>query len=302
MAFEATQLQEAFKGAGTDEDAVIKIIFKQNPHQIEAIKAEYHKKFGKTLEDAVKSELSGNFEKVVLGYMKSYRQFDSDTIMAAMKGAGTDENTLLQFLITRSNEHKEEIKKIFMHDHKKSLESWVKDELSGDLEKFGLALLNPRAPESSVVSDSEAEKEADKLYKAGEGKIGTDEKTFIEIFTHNSWHSLKKIFTAYEKSNKHHTIDKAIESEFSGHLKYGLLATCVCARNPAEFWADVIRAAVKGAGTDDSTLIRAIVGNRETLEDIKTAFSGKYHKSLWETVSSETSGDYKKSLLAIIHN
>jgi len=302
MAAEATQLHDAFKGVGTDEDKVIAVLFHQQPHQVESIKNAYLQKYGKTLEEAIKSELSGNFETVTVGFLKGYRQYDSDTLFAAMKGAGTDENTLLQFLLTRNNEQKDEIKKIFNHDHGKSLESWVSSELSGDLKKFGVALLGARAPENHDISDAEAAKESERLYKAGEGKLGTDEATFIEIFTRQSYKSLKKIFDIYEKTNKHHTIDKAIESEFSGHLKYALLATGVISRNPAEFWADVIRAAVKGAGTNDSSLIRAVVGNRETLEHIKTAFSGKYHKSLWETISSETSGDYKKSLLAIIKN
>ena len=42
--------------------------------------------------DEFKSELSGNYEKVVLSLMKEPVELAIDTLYKAMKGAGTDEN------------------------------------------------------------------------------------------------------------------------------------------------------------------------------------------------------------------
>ena len=48
--------------------------------------------------------------------------------------------------------------------------------------------------------------DAKDLYKAGEKKLGTDEKTFIRIFTERSWAHLAAVASAY-----HHMYDRSLE-------------------------------------------------------------------------------------------
>lgn len=299
---DADELKNAMRGVGTDESALIKIIGNRNPAEIEAIKKAYLSKNGKDLSAAIKSETSGHFEQVLLGVLKDPRQYDSDVIHNAMRGLGTDEETLMLFLTGRDGHHKEKIKEIYAKDHNKSLETAVGHELSGDLKKFCLGLSQVRAEESAVLPPDSIRADAERLYSAGEGKIGTDENTFIELFSKRSWNSLRQIFAHYETIHKHHTIDRAVESEFSGHLKKGLMGVVVYARNPGEYWADAIYNTMKGLGTNDDALVRIIVGNRHNLPEIKKAFSGKYHKSVWQAVNGETSGHYKQALLAVIGN
>lgn len=58
---------------------------------------------------------------------------------------------------------------------------------------------------------------------------------------------------------------------------------------------------MKGAGTDDETLMRIIVSRCEIdLEAIKREYSDLYEKTLYSAVKKETSGDYKNALLALI--
>jgi annexin A7/11 len=290
------------KGLGTDEDAIIGILANRNPAEIIAIKQAYQSKHGKDLLHDVASETSGNFGRVMTGLLKDPRQYDSDVLYNAMKGLGTNEKTLILFLVGRTNVQMERIKEIFLRDHSKSLEHFISGELSGDLKKLMVGLTQHRDSDATPVNVDQARGDAERLYSAGEGKLGTDEATFIEIFTRRSHVHLKKTFEIYETIHKHHTIDKAIESEFSGDLKNALIGMAIFVRNPGEFWADALFHAMKGAGTDEHTLTHVIVGNRDTLSQIKPAFSNKYHRSLWQAVNSETSGDYKKSLLTIIGN
>lgn len=290
------------KGLGTDEAALIRILCNRNNAELEAIKAAYLQKHGKDLISAVKSETGGNFGKAIVGVLKEPRQYDSDTLHEAMKGVGTDEFTLMSVLIGRNNQQKDLIKSIYARDHGKSLDTAIKSETSGDLQKLMLGLCNPRDPEEAPVNNDSALVDAERLYNAGEGKIGTDEKMFIEIFTKRSWNHLRKVFAVYETIHKHHTMERAVESEFSGFLKTGLCEIVIFARNPGEFYADVAHKAMKGAGTDETMLSRVIVGNRDVMPQIKQAYSAKYNKSLWQAVNSETSGDYKKTLLGIIGN
>lgn len=58
---------------------------------------------------------------------------------------------------------------------------------------------------------------------------------------------------------------------------------------------------MSGAGTNDRALIRLIVTRCEVdMEDIKREFSAKYGKSLESFIKDDTSGDYKKLLIALV--
>ncbi|OWK08052.1 ANXA7 [Cervus elaphus hippelaphus] len=74
-----------------------------------------------------------------------------------------------------------------------------------------------------------------------------------------------------------------------------------CALNRPAFFAERLYYSMKGAGTDDSTLVRIVVTRSEIdLVQIKQMFSQMYQKTLGTVIASDTSGDYRKLLLAIV--
>lgn len=63
----------------------------------------------------------------------------------------------------------------------------------------------------------------------------------------------------------------------------------------------VLHKAMKGLGTDDTTLIRVIVSRTEIdMQYIKAEYLKKYKKTLNDAVQSETSGHYRTFLLSLL--
>ena len=59
---------------------------------------------------------------------------------------------------------------------------------------------------------------------------------------------------------------------------------------------------LQGLGTNDSVLMRVIISRAEVdLKEIKDNFQQITNESLAKMVEGETSGDYKKAMLAIIN-
>ncbi|KAL0062081.1 hypothetical protein AAF712_011081 [Marasmius tenuissimus] len=70
-------------------------------------------------------------------------------------------------------------------------------------------------------------------------------------------------------------------------------------------WRDakLLEATMKGFGTRDSDLLRRIVRlrwDKPRFQAVKNAYHKKYKKSLESRVAGETSGDFKKILLALL--
>ena len=65
-------------------------------------------------------------------------------------------------------------------------------------------------------------------------------------------------------------IEKSITKEFRGELKFGLLAIVQRVKDPLGFFAERLNESMRGAGTDDKTLIRIIVSRSEVKENERT--------------------------------
>ena len=60
------------------------------------------------------------------------------------------------------------------------------------------------------------------LYKAGEGKLGTDESGFFNVLTGRTYDHLNVVFDEYQKGHGS-SIEDAIKGEFSGDTQTALL-------------------------------------------------------------------------------
>jgi len=225
-------------------------------------------------------------------------EYDAQTLHEAMSGLGTKDKTLIEIITTRSTEEKIKIREAFARKYNRDLEKWIESDTSGDYKKALISLLN--TPRSNKFTPEAVKGLVDKLYHAGEGKIGTDERTFIQIFSSESFDTLRAVFMEYPNHHKHHTMEHAIKSEFSYNIQETLLTIVHYVMTPAEFWADKLRNSMAGLGTKDTTLIRVIVTQKDNMPAISDAFNKKHKQSLEAWIKSDCSGDYAHLLVEIV--
>ncbi|ELU14293.1 hypothetical protein CAPTEDRAFT_164839 [Capitella teleta] len=296
----AEQLKNAMRGLGTDEAEIVEVVGKITNAERQEVAANYKTSYGEDLIDALKSELGGDFEDAVVALMTPPRLFDANQLRDAMKGAGTDEATLVEILCSRSNEEIEEIKALFESEFERNLEEDIMNETSGYFKRLLVSQVNAGRDQSDDVDEDLANEEAQEIYDAGEGSWGTDEAAINKILSLRNYAQLRATFDAYGNLAER-DIEEAIDSECSGCLQEGLLAIVRYAKDPPTFFARRLYDSMKGAGTSDNDLIRVITSRSEVdLADIKEAFQNKYEQSLNDFVADDVGGDYKRLLLAVI--
>ncbi|XP_067876637.1 annexin A11a isoform X1 [Heterodontus francisci] len=296
---DAEVLRKAMKGFGTNEQAIIDVVAHRSNKQRQQIVLSFKTAYGKDLIKELKSELSGNFEKAVLALLKSSTLYDATEMKEAIKGAGTDEQCLIEILASRSNAEIHAINKAYKTEFKTTVEQDVKSDTSGHFERLLVSLIQGNRDESQNVDITVVKQDAQALYNAGEGRMGTDESKFNAILCARNRPHLKAVFEEYRQVCKH-DIEKSISREMSGNLERGMLAVVKCLRNTPAFFAERLYKSMKGLGTDDKTLIRIMVSRCEVdMLDIRAEFKRMYGKSLYSFISDDTSGDYKKLLLQL---
>jgi len=327
-------MREAMKGWGTNEDALIDVVTTRNNQQRNIILLDYKTSYGRDLIEDLVSETSGNFKEVLLALFETPARYDAWSIKKAIYGLGTNEQTLIEILFTRTNAQIKEMVEQYnnityakRNKPESSLEEDIKDDVSGDFKRLLISAsqanrrLKGQEDLDECVEPIEVngkftglyqinyEKLCDldsckmmakELHVAGEERLGTDEETFNRIFSVQDFYTLRVVYDQYVKLSQR-DIMNSVDRETSGDYKKGLLAIVQSVKCRPMFFAERLYHAMKGLGTKDSTLIRIVVSRSELdMVQIKQCFLEKYHQTLWKFIKDDSSGDYRKILCAIV--
>ncbi|KAK9125090.1 hypothetical protein Scep_013936 [Stephania cephalantha] len=140
----------------------------------------------------------------------------------------------------------------------------------------------------SAVEDAEIIRNAVKGW-------GTDEKTLISVLAHRNAAQRKQIKQAYEELYGENLI-KRLETEISGNFEKAMYRWLL---DPIDREAVLAHVALKNG--DYSVIVEtATVLSPDELLEVKRAYQFRYKRSLEEDVATNTSGDIRKLLVALV--
>uniref|UniRef100_A0A672KZB8 Annexin n=1 Tax=Sinocyclocheilus grahami TaxID=75366 RepID=A0A672KZB8_SINGR len=258
------------------------------------------------------------FETGYFGTVKADPNFNAQNDAAKLKKAietkGVDEATIVEVIAKRSNAQRQQIKAAYQQSAGKDLAADLKKALKSDFEEVVLALLltppeydafemkramKATRSEDRNIDDGMAKSDAKALFEAGENRIGTVCSVLIDILTNRSEAQLCKILQYYGQFSKD-GLAKDLEGELSGNFEDCLMTLVKSALNKHAYFAERLKLAMKGLGTDTDTLTRILVSRSEIdLLKIMQEYKRMYGKSLQEDLLKETKGDYEKIVLAL---
>ncbi|XP_048042598.1 annexin A6-like [Megalobrama amblycephala] len=249
----AEKLHLAMKGIGTNTDTLTRIIVSRSEIDLLKIIQEYKRMYGKTLQEAILKETSGDYEKILL----------------ALCGTQSRKMAFLQKLFQQSNEEK-----------------GFKAAPAVETGYLGTVKADP---------NFNAQNDAAKLKKAIETK-GVDEATIVEVLAKRSNAQRQQIKAAYQQSAGKPLADdlkKALKSDFE-EVVLALLMT------PPEYDAFEMKRAMKNLGTNENVLSE-ILGTRSNKEiaALKNTFKEVYGEMLEEDIKCEVKGDLETTLVAL---
>ncbi|PSN38711.1 Annexin B10, partial [Blattella germanica] len=222
---------------------------------------------------------------------------DGATLRGAMKGFGTDEQTIIDILTSRSNTQRQQISKFFTEEYGRDIIEDLKSELGGHFEDVIVALMYP--PADYLCKQ---------LHKAMEG-MGTDEHTLIEILCSKSNKEVKDIVEAYERLYDR-PLAEHMCSETSGDFRRFLTLIVTDTRDenrkPTSEYAvtkatQLAEAGELKVGTDEEVFNRIMA--HESFPQLKLIFEEYKNvsgRTIEQALEEEISGELLEAMLAVV--
>eukprot|EP00051_Salpingoeca_urceolata_P001038 m.38178 g.38178 ORF g.38178 m.38178 type:complete len:877 (+) comp11155_c0_seq3:295-2925(+) len=297
--YDAKLMRKAMKGLGTNERQLLTVVGSRCRAQRLATSLAYATNYKRNLLDDVVSETSGNFGELLRALLMPGAAYDARCVRKAVKGLGTDDTSLVEVVCTRTNQEIRALKHHYKELYKRDVVADVRSDTSGHYQKLLLAVLAGTRDESNHIDIEEVKEDAQQLYSAGEGRMGTNESVFIEILTQKNYAHLRAVFAQYSKLEDF-DIEKSIVRETSFNLKAGLLTLVKAARSKPRLFAELLNNAVKGAGSNAARIIRILASRSEIdLYDICDEYMDMYKESLENRLRRELGGNFRKLVLEL---
>ena len=213
-------ISNAIKGVGTDENCLIEVISSRPNWLLEKIKKKYNELYKKELVEDIKSDTSGDFQKILEGILRCQRsetkEIDKEKCakiakdLNDIKDKGWDiqdeQSTFYQYIMKSSPKELSAVAREYYKLSGKTIIEGIETNFKGDAKDLLKSILY------SIVSPSEFF--ATRIKKAIQG-FGTDNKTLIRILVTRCEVDMTIIKKYYKQLYKKDMIDD-IKNDISG--------------------------------------------------------------------------------------
>uniref|UniRef100_A0A8C9SGD6 Annexin A14 n=1 Tax=Scleropages formosus TaxID=113540 RepID=A0A8C9SGD6_SCLFO len=271
-----------------DMNTLVRVLTNRTNAQRQLVAQAYRSLAGKELSAMLKKCLTGGLQDLLLGLMMTPSQFDAHRLRQAMEGLGTDEETLLEVLCTRSREQLKEIIVVYNQEFGRYLENDLISETSKDFTKLLLTWKRAMVQALCILMCSQT------LAEAVNGKK-VDSAPWIKVLTTRDADHLDRVLLRLE-SVKGETVDKMIHNHFSGDLRLGLRTLVHSIQNTPLYLAHRLHNSIKKGAA-----VRGILVSRseEDLLSVRVEYRRLAQVSLYSALQKEFKGDLQQAYLAL---
>lgn len=273
-----------------DVNTIVRILTNRSNAQRQSLARTYKIFSQKELDAGLKKVLSGDLQSLILGLMMTQEQFEAHRLRKAMEGVGTDEETLLEILCTRTPQQLSDITAAYNQEYKRDLEKDLITETSGDFSKLIVSLLKKENGPTVVDQDVKTLSEELKNKKPAA-------EIWMNILTTRNPDHLKTVLSKLELELEQ-TVDEALEGHFkgllSGDLRKGLKTLVHCIQNKPLYLAQRIQ-------NMKVPLVQGVMVSHgeEDLLSIRVAYLQATGTSLYTALQKQFKGELQQALLAI---
>ena len=273
------------------DDIILDIVTNSDFHERLSISLYYRSIYGKSLFDDIKSKIGGDFGYCAAQMFLSPLEFCVHHLKIGLKKSN---ECPFEMLTSKSIKELKIIENAYKNYTGKDLKDDILNSFSGAVARNLLNLFNYPRNVNPNPKKNECEKYANTLIEKEPKYWTEDEELFKEIFIQRSREELVLIARYYLKNTGHNLID-VIDKKTKG--KHQILLKEILYNNvmPHELFAEKIYLAIKGAGTNEEVLSRALVSRFEIdMPLIREMYQYKYNISMKEDIIGDTSGWYQK--------
>ncbi|XP_077702704.1 annexin A10 isoform X2 [Canis aureus] len=277
---DAQMLAGALQGFGCDKDMLVAVLTQRSTAQRLTIAEAYQSVLGRDLIGDLREKLSDHFKDVMVGLMYPPSSYDAHELWHAMKGAGTEENCLIDILASRTNGEIFQMREAYYLQYGSNLQEDIYSETSGHFRDTLMNLVQV-------------------LWEACQQKTG-EHKTMLQmILCNKSYQQLWLVFQEFQNISGQDIVD-AINECYDGYFQELLVAIVLCVRDKPAYFAYRLYSAIHDFGFHNKTVIRILIARSEIdLMTIRKRYKERYGKSLFHDIKNFASGHYEKALLAI---
>ncbi|KAK7817664.1 hypothetical protein U0070_018628 [Myodes glareolus] len=228
----------------------------------------------------LKEQLSSHFKEVMVGLMYPPPSYDAHELWHAMKGAGTDENCLIEILASRTNGEIFQMREAYLLQYSNNLQEDIYSETSGHFRDTLMNLVQV-------------------LWESCQQKTGEHKTMMQMILCNKSYPQLWLVFQEFQNISGQSLVD-AINDCYDGYFQELLVAIVRCVQDKASYFAYKLYRAIHDFGFHNKTVIRILIARSEIdLMTIRKRYKERFGKSLFHDIKNFASGHYEKALLAI---